>query len=61
MMTIAEVFLLIWALGATVAAVYLYRDAELAKRIIFDILDNDELRENMVTGHKQAMREIDAQ
>lgn len=61
MMTIAEVFLLIWALGATVAAVYLYRDAEIGKRIIFDILDNDELRENMVKGHKQAMREIDAQ
>ena len=60
-MTIAEVFLLLWALGATVAAVYLYRDAEMGKRIIFDILDDEDLRNHMVKGHKQAMQEIDAQ
>lgn len=61
MMTIAEVFLLLWALGATLAAVYFYRDAEMSKRIIFDILDDEDLRNHMIAGHKEIIKHIDAQ
>lgn len=61
MMTIAEVFLLLWALGATLAAMYFYRDAEIGKRVIFDILEDENLRNHMIKGHKELMNQIDAQ
>ena len=59
--SVAEVFLLIWALSAT-AFCFLFRSrTEILTRMVFDILDNDDLRNKMVADHKKFMMEIDAQ
>ena len=59
--SIAEVFLLVWALGAT-AFCFLFRSrSETLTRMVFDILDNEDLRNKMVADHKKFMMEIDAQ
>lgn len=59
--TIAEVFLLLWALGASLFALHFYRDASLAKQMIFEILDDEKLRNHMIDGHKKIIKELDAQ
>ena len=59
--SIAEVFLLVWALSAT-AFCFLFRSrSEILTRMVFDILNNEDLRNRMVADHKKIMKEIDAQ
>lgn len=52
--TIAEVFLLLWAVGSSVAAFHWYRQHEIAKTLFFELLENDEARDRMVKDLKEA-------
>lgn len=59
--SLAEVFLLIWALGASGAGYYLYRENQMAKEMLFNFLDNEELRDHMVSQHKEIISRMNAQ
>lgn len=52
--TIAEVFLLLWAVGSSVAAIYWYREREIAKTLFFELLENEEARDRMVKDLAEA-------
>lgn len=51
-LTIAEVFLLIWALSASVIAYHFYKQFEIGREILFEVLDNEQVRDEMVKFHK---------
>ena len=59
--TIAEVFLLLWALGASGIGYHLYRENQTAKEMLFNFLQNEELREHMVSQHKEIISRMNAQ
>ena len=50
--TIAEVFLLVWALVASATAYHFYRQFEIGREILFEVLDNEQVRNEMVKCHK---------
>lgn len=52
----AEMFLMGWAGFATVAYMYARRELSLLKQFIFVLMDDDELREDMVAQHKSMVQ-----
>lgn len=59
--SLAEVFLLFWALVASGIGYYLYRENQTAKEMLFNFLQNEELRDHMVSQHKEIISRMDAQ
>jgi len=50
--TLAEVFLLVWALVASATAFYFYKQFEMGREILFEVLDNEQVRNEMVKFHR---------
>lgn len=48
----AELFLLAWAIVATVVAAYAFRQMRVAKQFIRAFLDDDDLRNELVSSYK---------
>lgn len=48
----AELFLLAWAIGATAIAVFKVQELRTAKGFIRALLEDDELRNDVVSSHK---------
>lgn len=57
-MTYAEIALLVWAGLATAGYLHAHAESSAAKKFIFQLLDNQDLRDAMVERHKNIMQEI---
>ena len=57
-MTYIDLILLVWAGLATAGYLHANSESTAAKKFIFNILDNQDLRDAMVERHERVMREM---